>query len=74
MQFNFVSKFGSYPATTLTPNSSSIPVPLDFVCSVECGWYATWATACLPYKFAYGPQWRGNSTFVVDVDTNSLNP
>ena len=26
---------GSYPATTLAPNSSTIPVPLDFVSAVD---------------------------------------
>ena len=28
---------GSYPTTILAPNSSSYPVPLDFVSAVECG-------------------------------------
>ena len=42
---------GSYPATTLAPNRSSITVPLDLVSAVESGWHATWATPCLLYKF-----------------------
>ena len=54
VRFSKHRRFGNYSATILAPNSSSINVSLNFVSAVKCGWHATWATACLPYKFFPG--------------------